>query len=236
MVIYMELSSAIKIGDIGRIEQALKLLTVIVHAGSTTQYAYELMHFRCCIAHLWDKDTKVAVLSSMLVNTLGERHTWKPTDLYQEHCNRSIKHVYHSRRGDAPFDMLRERISMNIETLDNVKVQTEKQFRAPKNKRKHAAVSAEPDVAKILMILSENGILGRDPTSYTRQDPTVKGVRDLFHDGMIALQDKKRIQAFIEKYATGSQGMGGTPEDIAAENLIGTERDWELEDLDEEQY
>ncbi|KAG0010603.1 hypothetical protein BGZ81_002682 [Podila clonocystis] len=187
------LSSAIKIGDIGRIEHVLKWLTVITQAGYTTQYAYELMHFRCCFVHLWDQDTKVAILSSMLVNTTGTRNGWKPMDLYQEHCNQSIKHVYRSRRGDTSFDTLRERISMNIETLDNAKTQTEEQFRVPRNKRKHAAVSVEPDVAKILTILSENGILDRDPASSTRQDPTVKRARDLFGDGMIALQDKKRM-------------------------------------------
>ncbi|KAG0356041.1 hypothetical protein BGX24_006504, partial [Mortierella sp. AD032] len=48
MILYMELSSAIKIGDIGRIEKALKWLTIIFHAGSTPHYAYELMHFRRC--------------------------------------------------------------------------------------------------------------------------------------------------------------------------------------------
>ncbi|KAG0012740.1 hypothetical protein BGZ82_002432 [Podila clonocystis] len=233
MLIYVELSSAIKTGDIGRIGHVLKWLTVITQAGYTTQYAYELMHFRCCFVHLWDQDTKVAILSSMLVNTTGTRNGWKPTDLYQEHCNRSIKHVYRSRRGDTSFDTLRERISMNIETLDNAKTQTEEQFRVPRNKRKHAAVSAEPDVAKILTILSENGILDRDQASSTRQDPTVKRARDLFGDGMIALQDKKRMQTFIKKYTDGIEGMGGAPEVTAVENPDDSDRDGELEDYDQ---
>ncbi|KAF9315754.1 hypothetical protein BG006_003700, partial [Podila minutissima] len=172
MTLYLELSSAIKIGDIGRLEKALKWLTVISHAGSSTQYAYELLHFHCCVVHLWDENTKHAVLSSMLVNKSGGRHGWKPTDLYQEHCNRSIKHIYHGRRGDISFDMLRERISMNIETLGDVKVKMEQQFKAPSNKRKHAAVSADSDVEKILVVLSENGILSRDPAACIWQDPT----------------------------------------------------------------
>ncbi|OAQ22063.1 hypothetical protein K457DRAFT_102866, partial [Linnemannia elongata AG-77] len=53
MLLYMELSSAIKIGDIGRIEKALKWLTIIFHAGSTPHYAQELMHFRCCLNYIW---------------------------------------------------------------------------------------------------------------------------------------------------------------------------------------
>ncbi|OAQ22070.1 hypothetical protein K457DRAFT_1783164, partial [Linnemannia elongata AG-77] len=53
MLLYMELSSAIKIGDIGRIEKALKWLTIIFHAGFTPHYAQELMHFRCCLNYIW---------------------------------------------------------------------------------------------------------------------------------------------------------------------------------------
>ncbi|KAF9291075.1 hypothetical protein BGZ68_005171 [Mortierella alpina] len=97
--------------------------------------------------------------TSVLVNKSGRRQGWKPTDLYQEHCNRTLKHVYHNRRGDITFDMLRERISMNIETLDHCKARTEETFGAPINKRKHAAVSAETDISEILTVLSENDIV-----------------------------------------------------------------------------
>lgn len=218
MIMYMELSSAIKIGDIGRIEKALKWLTIIFHAGSTPHYAYELMHFRCCFKYVWDEHTKVAVLSSMLVNTSGGRHGWKPTDLYQEHHNRSIKHVYYSRRGETPFDMLRERVSTNIETFDNVKEQMEKQFQAPSNKRKHAAVSAETDIHNILRILRENETLSHDSTPYVQKNERVTAAKNLLLAGTIALQDAKRIRAFIDKHAYDVQGLGDDFEDRTQES------------------
>ncbi|KAG0316399.1 hypothetical protein BG000_004876, partial [Podila horticola] len=218
MILYMELSSAIKIGDIGRIEKTVKRLAVIFHAGSTPLYAYELMHFHCCIKHVWDEHTKIAVLSSMLVNTSGGQYGWKPTDLYQEHHNRSIKHVYYGRRGDTPFDMLRERVSMNIETFDGIKEQMEKQFQAPSNKRKHAAVSAETDIHDILGILRENDILGRDFNPCARKNEGVAAAKDLFLAGTSALQDKKRIRAFIDKHIYGNQGFGDELEDTAQES------------------
>ncbi|CAO3568653.1 unnamed protein product [Mortierella alpina] len=213
MTLYLELSSAIKVGDIGRIDKALKWLTIVFHAGSNSNYAYELLHFRSCAAHLWDPDTKNAVLASMLVNMSGKRQGWKPTDLYQEHCNRTIKHVYHNKKGDMTFDTLRERISMNIETFDTIKARTEETFKAPPNKRKHAAVSALSDLDKISMILSENSILGIDPNGKA-QDLTVKRVKNLFMEGTITLLDKKRMDAFIQKHADGSQWMGGGPDDM----------------------
>ncbi|KAF9945827.1 hypothetical protein BGZ70_003540 [Mortierella alpina] len=213
MTLYLELSSAIKVGDIGRIDSALKWLTIVFHAGSNSNYAYELLHFRSCAAHLWDPDIKDAVLASMLVNMSGTRQGWKPTDLYQEHCNRTIKHVFHNKQGDMTFDMLRERISMNIETFDTIKARTEQTFKAPPNKRKHAAVSALSDLEIISMTLSEHSILGLNPTGKP-QDPTVKRVKHLFMEGAIALLDKKRMDTFIQKHADGSQWMGGGAEDM----------------------
>ncbi|KAF9314205.1 hypothetical protein BGZ91_006062 [Linnemannia elongata] len=215
MMLYMELSSAIKIGDIGRIEKALKWLTIVFHAGSTPHYAYELMHFRCCVTHVWDEQTKIAILSSMLVNKSGERNGWKPTDLYQEHHNRSIKHVHYSRQGDTSFDTLRERISTNIETFDDAKDQMEKQFQAPKNKRKHAAVSADTALDDILTIFRENNILGHDISPCVQKCKGTEAAKDLLFAGTIALQDEKRIRAFIDKHTYDSQGFGEEVENEA---------------------
>ncbi|KAI8599253.1 hypothetical protein EDD21DRAFT_164811 [Dissophora ornata] len=218
LMIYKEMSSVIKIGDIGRFEKVIKWLTIIFQAGSASNYAAEFMHFDCRMRYAWSEDTKRAVLSSMFVNKSGTRNGWKPTDLYQEHNNRSIKYVYYSRQGDSSFDMLRERISTNIETFNNVKVRMEEQFQAPNNKRNHATMSAESDVDKILKVLSENGILGQDPESRARQNPTVKPARDLLADGIGRLHDKNRMQAFINKYGNGGQEVRDEPEGIDPED------------------
>ncbi|KAI8597101.1 hypothetical protein EDD21DRAFT_311290 [Dissophora ornata] len=121
MMVYLKLHSAIKASDIGRLEKVLEFVALIFQAGSTPKYAQELMHFRCCMRHVWDEDIRTAVLSSMMVNTSGRQDGWVATDLYQEHNNRAIKHVYRGRQGDTTFDLLRERVSMNIETFRNVK-------------------------------------------------------------------------------------------------------------------
>ncbi|KAF8923386.1 hypothetical protein BGZ47_004784, partial [Haplosporangium gracile] len=86
--------------------------------------------------------------------------------------------------------MLRERVSTNIETFDDVKEQMEKQFRAPSNKRKHAAVSAETDIDDILGILRENDTLSRD-SMHCVQKHEVTAAKDLLLAGASALQDKK---------------------------------------------
>lgn len=218
MMLYMELSSAIKVGDVGRIEKALNWLTIVFNAGGTPNYANELMHFRCCIKHVWDEQTKIAILSSMLVNKTGGRYGWKATDLYQEHHNRSIKYVHYSRQGDTSFDMLRERVSTNIETFDNVKDHMEKQFQAPKNKRKHAAVSAETAYEDILTVLRENNILGHAVMPCSQKNKEAEAVTDLLLAGTSALQDGKRIQAFIDRHTFDSLGLGDGLEDETQES------------------
>ncbi|KAI1287526.1 hypothetical protein EDD11_010341 [Mortierella claussenii] len=217
MMLYMEFSSAIRAGDIGRIEEVLRWLTIIFQAGSTAKYANELLHLHCGMRYAWDENTKHAILSSMLVNKLGKRYGWKPTDQYQEHNNRSIKHVHHGKGRNAAFDVLRERVSTNIETFDIVKTCMEKQFQAPSNKRKHAAVSAETDIHRILKTLSDNGILGQDPESIARQDPKTRAVKNLFTDGVIKLQDGKRISSFISRHTNGNQGGDPEPESADTE-------------------
>ncbi|KAF9148167.1 hypothetical protein BGX20_006430, partial [Mortierella sp. AD010] len=64
MVLYIELADSIKAGDIGRIEEALKSLTVIFQAGQTKNYALELLHLHCVLNHASDNKRKEAIMSS----------------------------------------------------------------------------------------------------------------------------------------------------------------------------
>ncbi|KAF8914559.1 hypothetical protein BGZ58_005699, partial [Dissophora ornata] len=86
-LIYIELAAAIKIGDVGRIEEMLRWITVAFQAGGTRNYAQELLHLHCALHHSWSKEMKDAITSSWLVNTSGKPNRWLPADLYQEHNN-----------------------------------------------------------------------------------------------------------------------------------------------------
>ncbi|KAG0353207.1 hypothetical protein BG005_007475 [Podila minutissima] len=66
MMFYLELSSAIKAGDIGRILHILKYLTIIFQAGKTKNYGAELLHLYCGLEHTWTKATRKAVFESWL--------------------------------------------------------------------------------------------------------------------------------------------------------------------------
>ncbi|KAF9896408.1 hypothetical protein BX616_007517, partial [Lobosporangium transversale] len=116
MLFYLELSSAIKAGDHGRIEEILKWITIMFQAGSTKNYANELLHLHCGFAYSWSKQTKDAVRSSWLVNTTGQPNRWIPADLYQEHNNLLIKNLFKAKRTCDHWEMEEETLSVNVQT------------------------------------------------------------------------------------------------------------------------
>ncbi|KAG0012513.1 hypothetical protein BGZ82_002575, partial [Podila clonocystis] len=183
MLLYVELSSAIKMGDIGRIEEVLRWLTVMFQAGTTKNYAYELLHLHCGLHYSWPSQMKRAVMSSWLVNTTGKPNRWFPSDLYQEHNNLSIKVIHAAKGSSTPWEMLAKSVSTNIETFNEVAAQLESQYKIPKNRSKHKVVSADEDINKILRSLKEHGILEYECGPKAATDP----VSDLFEDGLVNL-------------------------------------------------
>lgn len=72
MLLYIELSSAIKASDVGHLEEVIKWLTIMFQSGSTRNYANELLHLHCGLSYSWSAQTKEAVILSWLVNTTGQ--------------------------------------------------------------------------------------------------------------------------------------------------------------------
>ncbi|OAQ34975.1 hypothetical protein K457DRAFT_1860583 [Linnemannia elongata AG-77] len=83
MVVYLEFCSAIKDGDVGRIEEILKRITIMLQSGKHSHYALELLRLRFNIQHRWSENRKNAIFSSLLMNTKGLPHRWIPSDMYQ---------------------------------------------------------------------------------------------------------------------------------------------------------
>jgi hypothetical protein len=83
MVVYLEFCAAIKEGDVGRIEEILKRITIMLQSGKHSNYALELLRLRFNIQHRWSENRKNAIFSSLLMNTKGLPHRWIPSDMYQ---------------------------------------------------------------------------------------------------------------------------------------------------------
>ncbi|KAG0247890.1 hypothetical protein BG011_000766 [Mortierella polycephala] len=195
MTIYIELCAGIKAGDIGRIEESLKWITVMFQAGSTKNYANELLHIHCGLRYVWTPEMKRAIMASWLVNTKGKEDGWIPSDLYQEHNNLLTKTIYAARGSNSSWDSLATTISTNIRTFSTIKKQFEKEFNRPRNSSKHSTVSAEKDIERIVVSLRENDILGHNLCAEGRTEVHVALADDLFVTGIKKLATD-RITAF----------------------------------------
>ncbi|KAF9176162.1 hypothetical protein BGZ51_001513, partial [Haplosporangium sp. Z 767] len=163
-------------GDVGRIEEVIKWLTILFQAGSTKNYAIELLHLHTGLMYSWSPKTREAVLSSWLVNTTGQPNRWIPADLFQEHNNLLTKTIHAAKGSNASWESLGAQVSANIRTFSNIAEQMEKQYNVPYKSTQHAAVSAESDIAQILMSIKDGHIFSDKP------QPLAKPVRNLFEE------------------------------------------------------
>ncbi|KAF9080959.1 hypothetical protein BGX29_004873, partial [Mortierella sp. GBA35] len=72
MLVYIELSDAIKQGDVGRIKAVLVPITIMFQAGGTKNYANQLLRLAFDIRHIWTELRIDAIFSSWLINTTGK--------------------------------------------------------------------------------------------------------------------------------------------------------------------
>ncbi|KAF9935328.1 hypothetical protein BGZ65_003413 [Modicella reniformis] len=196
MILYLELSAAIKVGDIGRIEEVLKRITIMFQAASRKNYANELLRIHSDLHFACTPELKEAIMSAWLINTSGEPNGWKALDLSQEHNNKRIKDFNAAKGANASWTTLERSASANINVLADVSSRMESEYKIPNNHNWHSAVSADEDIRAILTSLKECHILSLDPLPEGL--PVPKPVKDLFDEGLMKMM-KHGVQVFIQK-------------------------------------
>ncbi|KAG0195881.1 hypothetical protein BGX28_000430, partial [Mortierella sp. GBA30] len=197
MLVYMELCDAIKIGDVGRVQESLKILAIMLQAGATKNYAQELLRLNFAINHVWSEGRKKAIFSSWLINTQGKENGFIPADLYQEHNNLLVKNLHAPKGSNMSWDSMKDLYSANIRLFSKVGAKLESQYTIPVNNHYHTTKSAEHDIMRIKVSLIEHEILGSNPRPAHLKVPLVQ---DLIKEGMKRLQDG-RFEAFIQGMA-----------------------------------
>ncbi|KAF9394637.1 hypothetical protein CPC16_010738 [Podila verticillata] len=186
MVVYIEFCAAIKEGDVGRIEEILKRITIMFQAGNHRNYALELLRFGYNIQHVWSTVRKDAIFSSLLMNTKGLKNHWIPSDLYQEHNNLLTKRT-HATMGNKWSTM--SYITPNIRLFQEVASKVDKEFKLPANSTFHRSTPRTHDIQHVLRSLKEHDILGEDlhPVKHQGHPYTMAPVMDLMVEGIIKL-------------------------------------------------
>ncbi|KAF9895998.1 hypothetical protein BX616_008371, partial [Lobosporangium transversale] len=213
MLIYIELSSAIKAGDTGRIHEMLVWVTIFCQVGGTKNYAYELLRLQRGLKCAWTDQTVKADMSSWLVNTTGQENRWIPTDLYQEHNNLLIKKMHQARARAANWDVLDGSLSVNIHSLGQVGEQMGNAFDVSYAGTKHAVKPPSGDINEILATLKEFDNLSlydkENPSKSHPQTANASPVENLSTRGLIKLKETKHLQTFTASVRRPHEAANG---------------------------
>ncbi|KAG0364184.1 hypothetical protein BGX24_004744, partial [Mortierella sp. AD032] len=156
MAVYIEFCTAIKLGDIGRIELILKRLTIMFQSGKHKNYGYELLRLSFNIRHKWSVARKLAIFSSMLMNTAGLPNRWIPSDLYQEHNNLLIKQTHATAGHNKSAATYITPLIRLFRVIDNI---LGREFRLPVNTKFHRITKMDEDIQIVMRSLREYNIL-----------------------------------------------------------------------------
>jgi len=159
MTVFIEFSDAIKSGDRGRIRCVLPIITLMMHGGGNSNYALELLRLLYGIHHAWTPEWEKRVLSSMLVNPKGVHYGWMPTDMYQENNNYLIKTIFAAKGSNMSWEYLRDQISPNIRTFQDIARLFERGLNSKYNSTTHKKPSTKEDVDQVKSTLKFCGIL-----------------------------------------------------------------------------
>ncbi|KFH63726.1 hypothetical protein MVEG_10419 [Podila verticillata NRRL 6337] len=159
MVVYIEFSDAIKAGDRGRIRCVLATIAMMMHGGNNSNYALELLRLLYGMRHAWTPEWETRVLSSMLVNPKGVPRGWMPTDMYQENNNYLIKTIFAAKGSNMSWEYLRDLISPNIRTFQDIARLFERGVDSKYNSTVHKKPSTKSDVEMVKESLQYSGIL-----------------------------------------------------------------------------
>ncbi|KAF9322591.1 hypothetical protein BG006_002260, partial [Podila minutissima] len=159
MTVFIEFSDAIKSGDCGCIRCVLPTITLMMHGGGNSNYALELLRLLYGMRHAWTPEWEKRVLSSMLVNPKGIPYGWMPTDMYQENNNYLIKTIFAAKGSNMSWEYLRDQISPNIRTFQDIARLFERGLNSKYNSTAHKKPSTKEDVDQVKSTLKFCGIL-----------------------------------------------------------------------------
>ncbi|KAK3811824.1 MAG: hypothetical protein J3Q66DRAFT_403694 [Benniella sp.] len=76
-------------------------------------------------------EAQQVIMSPLLINTKDKDNSWIPSDLYQEHGNLLLNHVYGGTGSNASWESLSTHISINIRTLSSIKEKSQEEYKVP---------------------------------------------------------------------------------------------------------
>ncbi|KAJ7235273.1 hypothetical protein B0H12DRAFT_1027471 [Mycena haematopus] len=240
---YIELTRAIKKGDIGRVLNVLAIWMVMMRAPKTMpRYADAIFETLVRIQKFPPK-LRQLYLANWLVNLTGRLLGFKPVDLLQEHQNFWAKIIYNAKGTNKSWKWL-AMITVCIFTLRDAMRTVQAAFQIPAYGEKHKTPPINDEVALIAKALQDEKI-----QTYVEDRPTndhVNPVRDLIKEGAVYANGRKAFHRFtrdtrkperrgyqpVDPVDGGDHNEGDDPEggEEEAEEYTATEDDLRIDD------
>ncbi|KAJ7856004.1 hypothetical protein B0H13DRAFT_1641699 [Mycena leptocephala] len=148
---YIQLRDAIKVGDIGRMQDLLPTLLFRFAGGGNSKYTIEILELLQGLNREWIPEIKYFIYFSpfcWLMTRTGGESSWLPFDLGQEENICDIKVNYRSMGPGATMDYIKK-VSPAIPTLRKVQRHMEKQLKTVARGARHGIPDKEADVATL---------------------------------------------------------------------------------------
>ncbi|KAF8168390.1 hypothetical protein B0H34DRAFT_645973 [Crassisporium funariophilum] len=174
-----EMQSAIKLGHMGRVVRVLKIWLPMSYAAGSYNYANKTMELLHNIIHDWPKPYTNIARDRMLVNPLGKRTGFKPTDICVKHLNDHIKEKAHG--SNATPEVL-EVITPAMGHISQFMDQLFEDLGVQLQNQHHAHVQQHCDVQLVANHLSTHHVF-----NFALDSPSSHSVVDLFATGLVRL-------------------------------------------------
>lgn len=185
---YLELTAAIKQGDVGRMEDLIPVILFRFAGGGNFKYTVELLEMLQGLHCEWPPEVRDYVRDHCwVVNKEGRRNTFLAVDQAQEHNIKDIKVTYRSFGPGATWNYL-QTVSPAIPTLRAVQRHFEQQFETITRGSKHGDVSKDLDVKT----LTDHYRLAKLYSDQPGRKPNLDGsmhVADYITSGVDALEN-----------------------------------------------
>ncbi|KAF8886746.1 hypothetical protein BD779DRAFT_1471007 [Infundibulicybe gibba] len=198
---YLELRDAIKIGDVGRMEDLLPTLLFRFAGGGNSKYAIEILELLQGLYREWPDLVKDYVRKwCWLINRTGKRDGNLPIDLGQEENIGDVKVHYHSMGPGATMEYMKK-VSPSIPGQRRVQRHIEREFNTLTRGAHHGTPDKELDVD----ILTKNYMESHLHTYVAGRKHKISSNKasDVTTIGAVNLERLKTIDEWFERRSHG---------------------------------
>ncbi|THU87114.1 hypothetical protein K435DRAFT_682268 [Dendrothele bispora CBS 962.96] len=190
---YIELVHAIKVGDIGRVTNVLRVWMIMMRAPKTMpKYADAIFETLGRVATYPEKLRRF-FFHNWLVNLTGKRDGFKEVDLLQEHQNFWAKIIYSAKGTNRSWEWL-SMITVCIFELRNAMRTVQKSFKISSLSTQHTVPDMSKEIETLAEALKVNKV--QEYVSDRRANTFVKAIRDLLEEGSKYANTRKAFQIF----------------------------------------